>query len=162
MIPKALLEKAPEVYQAHYNIALALEQKGDWAGSAAALEKYVAQDPENAEAILKLATALDRSGETLPLYEKSASLDPENPITAFNLGLAMFQSGNNEQAASHFRRSLDLDATLADSHYMLGHVLLRQGDAAGARQSYEKFLELAPDSPNADAAREAVERLKNQ
>jgi tetratricopeptide (TPR) repeat protein len=160
---RAILEKAPDIHQVHYNVALALERKGDWAGAADAYRSYLESDPGNADATLKLATALDRAGcieEAVPLYEKSASLDPENPIAAFNLALAFFQSERFEESKKHFLRSIELDPGLADAHYMLGHIHLRQGETAAARASYEKFLEMAPDAPNAEAARKAVEQLK--
>jgi tetratricopeptide (TPR) repeat protein len=160
---KAVLAKAPEVYQIHFNMALALERNQDYQGAAEHYRLFLEKEPNDAQATLSRATALMRAGkieEAVTLFEKAAGLEPQNAIASFNLGLALFQTQQLDRSAAAFERSLERDPTLADAHFMLGHIHLSKGDAQAARQSYEKFLELAPDSPNAAAARDAIEKLK--
>jgi Flp pilus assembly protein TadD len=83
-------------------------------------------------------------------------------VAHFNLGLALFQNEQLEGAAEAFRGAIAADPAQGDAYFMLGNVLLRQGDSSGARESYQKFLEVSPDSPNAAAAREAIAQLKPQ
>ena len=158
-----ILAKAPEVYEIYFNIGLAQEQLGDHAAAASAYEKFLESDPENADAMLKLAIALNRSGKiekALALYEEVTELQPDSGIAHFNMALVLFQNERLDKAKEAFERSLALDTSLNEAHFMLGHIHVSQGEPSLALASYEKFVELAPDSPNAEAARQAIEQLK--
>lgn len=158
-----LLEKAPEVHQIHFNLALAYEKKGDFEHAAEQFRAFLEKEPDYFDANFGLANALSRLNqgeEAIAYYEKSTEIQPENAVAFFNLGLARFQSDRLEPAAEAFTDCLRIDPTFADAHYMLGNISLRNKDTEAARKSYEKFLELAPDSPNAEAARQALESLK--
>jgi DNA-binding transcriptional MerR regulator len=57
--------------------------------------------------------------------------------------------GSDEQAATCYRRALDLDAGLAPAHTNLGNIAHRGGDRLRARESFETALALDPDQPEA-------------
>ena len=158
-----LLEKAPEVYQIHFNLGMAYEKVEDYDKAAEHFRVFLEHEPDHFDANFSLANALSRTGgrdEAVRYYEKCSELQPRNAVTHFNLGLALFQSDRLDEAEKAFERCLAADPGFADAHFMLGNIHLRNKDAAGARESYEKFLELAPDSPNAEAARQALEKLE--
>ena len=162
---RGVLEVAPEIREIHFNIGLSLDQIGDYEGAVEAYRKYLEDDPEDVDGILKLAIALNRTGKTdeaLEYYEKTTELDPENGVAFFNKGLVLFQAQRMDDARAAFTRSLELDPTLAEVHFMLGHIHVSGGDSAAALESYETFVAADPDSPNAAAAREAIEQLKQQ
>ena len=54
-----------------------------------------------------------------------------------------------DEAIRHYRRSLDIDQTLAGAHYGLAFLLLKRGDPDGAAQHLKAFLAQPPKGPDA-------------
>src|SRR5262249_30551367 len=65
-----------------------------------------------------------------------------------NLALALVELGRLDEAAAHFRRSLELDPK-AEIHSDLGFTLARLGKSDEARAEYEQALALDPACPSA-------------
>jgi tetratricopeptide (TPR) repeat protein len=61
-----------------------------------------------------------------------------------------------------FRKVLELDPAFADAYYQLGMVNVNKGANAEAITELEKYLELAPDGPNAAVATGIINHLKQQ
>ena len=60
--------------------------------------------------------------------------------------------GNNgrvDDAIRHYRRSLELDRTLAGAHYGIAFLLLKRGDPDGAVRHLREFLAQPPKGPDA-------------
>ena len=73
---------------------------------------------------------------------KSASLlDPANPRIWYSLGLALFDSGNQEGALKAFQHAADVDPQDADSHYYIGSIDLSLKDYDHAIAEFEKALQ---------------------
>src|SRR5947209_9483863 len=53
-------------------------------------------------------------------YRKALELEPNDPLTHYNLGLALKYKGEARGAASEFQTALRLKAKWADAHYALG------------------------------------------
>ena len=53
------------------------------------------------------------------------------------------------------------DPTHADSHFMLGRVLINLGKLGEAATEFETYLKLAPTGPNAKEAQSNFEALKS-
>ena len=73
--------------------------------------------------------------------------------------MAAYNANDNEKTKERFGKVLEVDPTNAQAHYLLGLVYLGEGDKAKTRDNLERFLELAPDDPDADAARDILEYL---
>ncbi|HXV63046.1 MAG TPA: tetratricopeptide repeat protein [Vicinamibacteria bacterium] len=158
-----LLAKAPEVYQIHFNLALAHEKNGDFEEAAEHFVAFLEHEPSSFDAALRAANAFSRAEDkekAVTYYRRAAEIQPQDAVVYFNLGLALFDLERLDDAVGAFERTLSLDSRFADAHYMLANIHVRNRDLERARASYEKFLELAPDSPNAEAARTALEQLK--
>jgi Flp pilus assembly protein TadD len=52
----------------------------------------------------------------IPLFEKSARRDPNNPMMYFHLGMAYYRNGESESARRALEKSLALSATHADAN----------------------------------------------
>ena len=59
-----------------------------------------------------------------------------------------------------FERAIELKPDFADPYYELGTLLIGQNKVPEAVASLEKFLALAPDHPNAGAAKQLLQALK--
>lgn len=93
-------------------------------------------------------------------FERASASDPANPRVALHRGVSAFNTpesygGGLDLAERWLRRSLELFATQppeapwpnwgrVDAHAWMGQVLLKRGDAAGARAEYDKALAIAP------------------
>ena len=71
------------------------------------------------------------------------------PYGWFQEGLRCESEGREDDAASAYRRALQLDPGLAAAHTNLGALAHRRGDAAEARACFQAALALDPDQPEA-------------
>lgn len=100
---------------AYINRGFALLEKGDSTGAETALNQVLAIDPEQAGALSLRATARlnqNRSQDAIADYRKVAQLAPQNPLAQYDLGFALFFTGNFQDATAQFDKALALDKQL--------------------------------------------------
>jgi chemotaxis protein methyltransferase CheR len=109
------------------------------------------------------AAALDGVAEAAALRVRAlASLDPaeaervcteavsRHPLSTElrHLGAVLLHGlGRDDEAARAARRVLYLDRSLAVTHFLLGTILLRRGDRAGAWRSFRNARDLCVEQP---------------
>jgi tetratricopeptide (TPR) repeat protein len=93
------------------------------------------------------STAADRMRKALP-FEGHLEQDAFQR-NDFTYGVAMFQHGYLDQAASSFQQVIATKPDNADAYYNLGTLRLRQNEVAQARQYLEQTLQLKPNYPEA-------------
>jgi len=137
--------------------ALALDRAAD---AFAAAETILKTDPQHAEALKIRYNAALKLGDEARLVEALVGLAAVDPGTArdglFVLADAAFQRDDVVKAKERFDDVLAIDPSHAKSHYFLGLILMREGAKQEAKRHLERFLELAPDDPNAATARDAL------
>jgi tetratricopeptide (TPR) repeat protein len=62
----------------------------------------------------------------------------------YNLGIALNQRGDVDDAITHYRQAIELRPNYADAHYNLGRLLTQKGQLDDAVSHYEKVLEINP------------------
>ena len=72
--------------------------------------------------------------------------DPDSSEAHYNLGVALWYSGEKDRAVTELRESVKLDPAAGASHAFLGTVLRERGDLAGARASLQRAIALLPSS----------------
>ena len=100
---------------------------------------------------------------------KAATLDPPNAGRYYyNLGALLVNSGQNEPAGDAFQKAIDVDPTYADAQYQYGVFLLSKATVAadgkvtpvgGTAEAFQKYLQLKPDGPFADSAKQMLATL---
>lgn len=105
-----------------------------------------------------LGVALGNAGRTeeaIEALERTAELNPGTAGQAyFNLGAVLTNRGRSAEAVEAFNRSIEFDPDNAEAYYQLGLSYFGSAETIpDAIPVLEKYLELAPDSPNAEAAR---------
>lgn len=120
-------------------------------------------DPQRGlSALVSLKLSEKKYAEATALYETALKSDPDNYLILYQIGRVASLSGENlERGLVTLRRCLELTPppnapSLADTHYRIGTLLLKQNDPAGARASFESALKLSPDHA---AAKQALAQL---
>ena len=84
------------------------------------------------------------AGHDVPALERCLELRPDDVELMADLGAAYEQAGQWDRAESVYRRALAIDAEDGDIRVRLGNILLRRGDAAGARREAVAALAVQP------------------
>ncbi len=72
---------------------------------------------------------------------------------SYRQGLQYLGSGQFPEAQKHFEAAIATDPRHAESHYQLGLLCYQTGALARARVALQTYLELAPNGPNAESAK---------
>ena len=83
-------------------------------------------------------------------FRDALTADPKNARLHLGAGIAAYLERRDGDARAALERALTIDPSLAPAREMLGQVLRRQGDLAGAIRVYDALIALKPD--RADAA----------
>ena len=99
----------------------------------------------------------------LEAYQSAAEDRPEDAISRYNLGAALYQKEEFEKAENEFRQSLDATDPIyrAQGYYNLGNAQAQLNDIEGAIRSYKSALRLNPTDLDAKHNLElALEKLE--
>ncbi len=131
--------------------------------AAAAAEATLAIDPADDRALRVRLDAYKGLGDAAKVKEASAALATADPgvaaITLINEGVSLYNAGKMNEAKEPLLKALELDPTQARAHYLLG-ICFSMDDKAKAREHLNKFIEMAPNDPDAAAAKEMLQYVK--
>ncbi len=156
------LERNPEDFEAHYNLAALLQARGDIAGSFAQFSEAVRLRPSDAAANNGLGTALlaaGRAAQAVPFFKTALKMRPDYFDAHYNLGNALASGGDFAGALEQFRAAVKLHPEDADAEANLGSALAETGSLKEARQHFERALQL---NPNHQLARENLRALEQE
>jgi Flp pilus assembly protein TadD len=100
--------------------------------------------------ILLLANTMQLEGrykDVIALLDSKRKSYPQSASFLVTLAESEYDADMLDPARRDLERSLELDRTLYQAHYVLGNVLMKQGDIDGASASYRTAISLAPDQP---------------
>ena len=119
------------------------------------------QDVESRILLAGLYFDSNSFGQAIPWYEEVVALMPDDVRASTNLGISYYYVGSPERAMEQLERSLEIEPTHAQTLVSLGVVkAFGLEDLDGASAAWQRVLEVAPDGPEAAAAREALSRLQ--
>ncbi len=114
----------------------------------AAQQTLLAQEPQNAAALVDLGNLLQLAGRTQEAedaYRRAAEIDPRLTSAHFNLGLLLQERGEGLAALREFRRALKLDPGHAWAHYQMGVLHEGWGVKEHAIRWYARAFALDPE-----------------
>ncbi len=121
------------------------------------------QDPGDARARTELGNLYfdaERFDEASTWYEASLEIDPESANVSTDLGVSYYYTNQPDRALQQFQHSLEVDPRHTKTLLNLGIVrAFGTQDLDGASEAWRAVIEIAPDSPEALAARQALESL---
>ena len=134
-----------------------------------AYNKAVQLKPTNGGYMSGMADAYAKSGQTekaVQEYNAAAQAEPANAATYyFNEGAVFTNTGKVDEAIGAFDKVIAADPTKADAYYWKGVNLMAKATtgkdgkfvaAPGTAEAFQKYLDLKPDGPNADAAKQML------
>jgi cytochrome c-type biogenesis protein CcmH/NrfG len=132
---------------------------------AAALEASAEKNPRDAAARIELGNLYfdhDRFAEASRWYQAALQIDPRNVDVSTDLGIAFYYQNQPDAALEQFARSLAIDPRHTKTLLNVGIVrAFAKKDLDGAAKAWQRVVDLAPDSPEAQRAREALTRFRS-
>ena len=134
------IELDPKLPDAHYDLGLVLEGRGDAAGAQEAYEREITIAPESYQAHFTLAKLLGLGGrntEMIDHLEKAIAANPDFAVGHLYLANVYLEEGNLERAMTSAQRGIALgpEPSLAPfGHFILADVFHRLGRAREAER----------------------------
>jgi tetratricopeptide (TPR) repeat protein len=177
---QAAQKTAPEKDPNQHLLWAKLGESYDIAGrneeAAQAYQQAVAAKPDDPGYYNNLGNVLARAGkidDARAAYTKSAELDPTKAATAWrNFGISLYNANRGADAIEPLQKSAELDPKSAQTWYLLGACLIykmtvkKVGDkdvpefAPGTIEAYQKAVELDPNGPFGQQAKEGLAQLQ--
>ena len=125
------------------------------------LTATIKNEPQNADAQAQLGNVYfdaERWNEAIQWYEQSLKIDPDDPNVRTDLGVSYYYTNRTDEALAQFEQSLKIDPKHTKTLLNKGIVLaFGKQDLAAAAEEWKKVVTIAPDSPEGQAARRALE-----
>ncbi|HEU4687501.1 MAG TPA: tetratricopeptide repeat protein [Vicinamibacterales bacterium] len=128
-----------------------------------ALNTILQGDPKNVNATVQLGNVYfdaERWDEAIKWYNRALELDPRNADASTDLGVSYYYSNKPDEALAQFEKSLAISPTHTKTLLNKGIVLaFGKQDLKAAATEWQKVVDLAPDSPEGQAARRALQGI---
>lgn len=130
---------------------------------ASELERAANTQPANPAVRVELANVYfdaERFDLAVPWYEAALKLDPKNPDASTDLGVCYFYLNQVDRALAQLDHSLSLDP--AHVKTLLNQGIVRafgKKDFAGAIDSWQKVIAMAPASAEAQQAKQGIDGI---
>jgi tetratricopeptide (TPR) repeat protein len=126
-----------------------------------ALTTILNSDPNNGGAALQLANTYfdaERYEDATKWYERALKADPKNVDASTDLGVSYYYLNQADRALQQFDYSLKLNPSHTKTLLNQGIVMaFGKQDLAAASVAWKKVVDIAPDSPEGQAAKRALE-----
>jgi chemotaxis protein methyltransferase CheR len=124
-------------------VAVRKMAQGDFASAIAGVERLLADEPSDLDALLTLGNLYSLTGRIPEARDTFAQAIQREPLCVearvFG-GVAALQAGNLVEARSELSKALFLEPTLAIGHYLLAQVYERSQESEAARRSYRNAI----------------------
>jgi tetratricopeptide (TPR) repeat protein len=146
-------QKNPVTYAPAAPSPLAIEQ----------LQNAARIAPKNPRSWTELGDGLmdsQRYNEAIEAYQKALALDPKNVDVRVDLGTCYRGTKQFDKAVAEYRNALKINPNHPNGHRNLGVVLVNDlhKTEEGVKE-FKKYLELAPNAPDAGQMRQTVQEL---
>ena len=140
-----MVEKDPNNYMAHKNLAIIYEKEG---GIRKAIDEYVMcieinkKDYDSYYKVATLLSDLDRKDEAIQMLSSLLEKKPSYYNASITLGDLLIEKESYKEATSVLQEALKYNPESFDINYYLGMAYTLLNDFQSAKESYEKAAEL--------------------
>jgi tetratricopeptide (TPR) repeat protein len=125
------------------------------------LTNALKSNPKDTTALVQLANVYfdaERFPDAISWYEKALALDPRNADVSTDLGVSYYYTNRTDEALERFEASLKINPNHTKTLLNKGIVLaFGKEDLKGAAVQWQKVVDLAPGTPEGEAAKRALE-----
>jgi Flp pilus assembly protein TadD len=142
-----VVSKSPRNPRGHYNLGLALAERGSLKNAVIHYSRALEIKPNYAEAHNNLGAALAELGSperAVRHYSKALEVKPDYAEAHNNMGAALAELGSPDKAVFHYSRALEIDPDQARAHNNLGIFLAHRGNFKEAIDHFSKALKIDP------------------
>jgi tetratricopeptide (TPR) repeat protein len=171
-----LLAKYPQAFQLELSIARAYHAEGAYDKEIEHLKNYIAKDPTNVEIKLLAGAEMIQKGNPEEGKALLASVDDsavKDPMVFVNVGINLMNQNKARDAMPFFEKAIAHFPESPDAYFYRGMVNVQigtttrpdnpaEGDklVAAGKADLAKFVQMAPNAPEAPAAQKMLEALK--
>jgi cytochrome c-type biogenesis protein CcmH/NrfG len=134
-------------------------------GRAQAIRTAAEQSPADPKPRIELGNLYfdaERYSDAITWYQDALKINPTDPNVSTDLGVAYYYMNQPDKAVAQFERSLAVDPKHTKTLLNLGIVkAFGKQDLSGAADAWRQVVALAPNSPEGQAAKKALEGLQN-
>jgi len=156
---RSILSEAPGFLNAQRKLSELLIRAGRFAESELVLRDLIEKGQTVDTTYLNMALVLYRSKKTdeaLEWLRKGAAAFPTSAALRHRLGRILLEVKRYDEAERELREALALEPRFLDAYVALGNALTGLGRKDEARAVFEKVREVAPESPEAGEAAQAL------
>jgi tetratricopeptide (TPR) repeat protein len=128
-----------------------------------ALTSVAEREPNNPKPRTELANLYfdaERYDDAIKWYAEAVKLNPKDVNASTDLGVCYYYTNQPDKALAQFEHSLSLDPKHAKTLLNVGIVkAFGKQDLEGATAAWRQVIQLAPDSPEGQAAKRAIDSL---
>ena len=164
----AVIAELPKCSDCYNNLGTIYSRQQQWDKAEEAYKKSIEIKPDNVEAYNGLATVYNAQKKFKEAQAASAEASKHlsagagaGDVTAlYNAAVIAWNANDFAKANELLTQALKSDPKHAESHFMLGRVLINLGKLGEAATEFETYLKLAPNGPNAKEAQTNFDALK--
>ena len=130
-----------------------------------ALTSVAGREPTNARPRAQLGNLYfdaEQYQDAIDWYSEALKRDPRDVNVSTDLGVCYYYTNQPDKALAQFDKSLALDSKHAKTLLNVGIVrAFGKQDLDGASQAWQQVISIAPDGPEGQAAKRALDSLKS-
>jgi Tfp pilus assembly protein PilF len=162
-IYEAVLAKYPSAYRLEPYLARTFYLEKNYDEAIKHMKIAIEKDPSDIENKLRLGNILMDQGRMEEGRQLLATVDDsavKDPAIFVNVGISLMNQNKPAEALPYFEKAIKNFPDKGEGYYYRALIRLQKGDMDGTKADLTKFLQLAPDAPEAAAAKKALEQIK--
>lgn len=139
--------------KSRYKLARFLLEQNDRYGAIGQLQEYLKFEPNDVNALILLANSfkdLEIYEQAINVYKKIISIQSDNYLAYYNLGLLYEQNKKHEEAQNYLLKSIEINEKYSPAYYALGLSFLAVNNPDKAKELFEQYLQLDPNGEYKD------------
>jgi cytochrome c-type biogenesis protein CcmH/NrfG len=132
---------------------------------AAGLRRQAESNPQDADTRVQLGNMYfdaERFTDAVHWYEEAVKINPRDVNASTDLGISYYYTNQPDRALTQFDRSLAIEPTHSKTLLNIGIVrAFGKQDLDGAAKAFQKVIDVAPGSPEARAAKQALDGIRS-
>jgi tetratricopeptide (TPR) repeat protein len=130
-----------------------------------ALKSVAEREPSNAKPRAELGNLYfdaERYSDAIKWYAEAVKLQPNDVNISTDLGVSYYYTNQPDKALAQFEQSIKIDPKHAKTLLNIGIVrAFAKQDLDGATKAWQEVIKLAPDGPEGQAAKRALDSLSS-